>query len=59
MNDKDKVIERLLEKIEELETKGTSDIQEQNHRLTPRAFLWYLQQIRGDYLPKQECPFDN
>jgi len=57
MSDKDKIIQRLLEKIKELETKGTSDIQEQNHRFSPRAFLWYLKQIRGDYEPKQECPF--
>lgn len=52
------IVERLNKKIIELETKGTSDIQEENHRLSPRAFLYYLKEIKGKYEPKQECPFD-
>jgi hypothetical protein len=52
------VVTRLLEKIHDMKTKETSDVQEENHGISPRTMLFYLKQIRGDFQPKQECPFD-
>lgn len=54
----EEVINRLSEKIKELKEKGTSDIQEENHSISPKAFLYYLEEIMGKYDPKQECPYD-